>query len=162
MSADEPATAGPPRRTDQELAGHWSSAPFDYGAMESSELGFLPDGGGWSVWANAAGGLTVTRFSWCCPEPGLLQLDARRITSGEGQEAAGSRRFASVDTDEPCQEVTRTRYTVAAVPAPDGGEPVQALLFEEPVEFSYRYARGERDIHPGQDPAHTVRRTATP
>lgn len=159
---DERMPGGQSRLLSPELAGHWNSAPFDYGAMESSELGLLPDGSGWSLWANAAGGLTVTGLLWRRPEPGLLELDARWITSGQWQRTDGPWQFSSIDADAPCREVTRTRYTIAAVQTPLGGEVVQALLLEKPVEFSYRYARGDRDIHPDQYPAHGIRGRDTP
>jgi hypothetical protein len=43
------------------LVGLWDSGPYDYGAMESSWLGFLPDGRGWSGWESASGGMEMTR-----------------------------------------------------------------------------------------------------
>jgi hypothetical protein len=45
---------------DEDLVGLWDSTPFDYGVMESSQLGLLADGTGWGVWSNFGGGMELT------------------------------------------------------------------------------------------------------
>ncbi|GAA2447291.1 hypothetical protein GCM10010191_75660 [Actinomadura vinacea] len=51
--------------------GYWEDAPF--GAMEGEWLAFLPDGGGWWEWANAAGSEAMG-FTWRGTEPGMLEI----------------------------------------------------------------------------------------
>ncbi|NNN32053.1 hypothetical protein HLK59_17115 [Streptomyces sp. S3(2020)] len=58
---------------DEALLGHWDSSPFEYGVMEASEFELRADGRGWSLLANLAGEY-VTRFSWRCPDAGVLEL----------------------------------------------------------------------------------------
>ncbi|MEV0219181.1 hypothetical protein [Streptomyces sp. NPDC050704] len=142
-----------PMHVDDLLVGHWSSAPFSYGVMETSELGLLADGRGWSSWFNS-GALCVTRLSWICPEPGIVELRAQWIVEGTpGSEGVGSLTPASTQPAEPLDEVTRHHYAVgSAVPMP-GGEAVMTLSFEEPVEFCHQYARGTKEIRAEDDPA---------
>lgn len=140
---------------DEALVGHWSSLPFSYGAMEAAELGFLGDGRGWSVWFGS-GALCVTRFRWRCPESGVLELCAEWVVEGEPERRGGLVPFSSGRAPEAVSEVTLHRYSVGpAVPLP-GDEPLPAILFKEPVEFSATYARGPREILPEQDPAHRM------
>lgn len=137
---------------DHLLVGHWSSVPFSYGAMEASELGLLADGRGWSAWFNFAV-LSVTRLSWACPEPGVVELHAQWFIEGT---PTGGGIFSPGERVERVDEVTRHRYVMGpAVPMP-GGEPLQAVSFEEPVEFCHQYARGAREIRVEEDPTHLV------
>lgn len=139
---------------DDGLVGRWNSAPFDYGAMESSELGFLPDGRGWSVWASAGEGLSATRFRWHCPAPGRLVLRAEWQTSGTWAPGEGGWRFASVDSSGPVDDTTATAYTLGPEMPPGGGQtPLWAVRFAEAVEFSHLFARDEGPVRPDQDPS---------
>ncbi|MFI9310870.1 hypothetical protein [Streptomyces triculaminicus] len=141
-------------RYDDALIGHWSSAPFDYGVMEGSDLAFLPDGRGWSVLANLAG-MSVTRFRWHCPAPGRLEI--REEWSAGGQWEASTGGFSSVDEQRSCQFVTVTGYTIGQEETAVGEPaPVTAVRFDEPVEFTTLYARGDRDIAPAQDPSYAL------
>lgn len=118
--------------------------------MESSELGFLPDGRGWSALHNVAG-TSVTRFSWQCWEPGVLTLRTSWMVYFETNRAG-----ALVSTESPRQldEVERYDYVIApSTPAP-GADPIDAVTFARPLEFAFHYARGPRDILPEHDPAH--------
>ncbi|MGW1290391.1 hypothetical protein ACWD4N_44100 [Streptomyces sp. NPDC002586] len=138
---------------DHLLVGHWSS--LSYGVMEASELAFLGDGRGWSTWFNAEA-LCVTRFSWRCPEPGLLELSAQWMVQGTLSRESGHRAFSSMEPAERLDEVTRHHYAIGpAVPMP-GAEPLIAVSFEEPVEFCCQYARGSAQIRPEEDPTHLV------
>ncbi|MFI9723287.1 hypothetical protein ACIHFE_27140 [Streptomyces sp. NPDC052396] len=140
---------------DDMLVGHWSSLPFSYGVMEASELGFLADGRGWSSWFNV-GGLCVTRFTWRCPEPGVLELRTRWMVQGTPDQEADAPMFASMEPALRLEEVTRHEYTIApAVPMP-GAEALMAVTFKEPVEFCHEFARGETRIRPEEDPTHQV------
>jgi hypothetical protein len=139
---------------DTQLVGHWASTPFDVGAMESSEIAFLPDGSGWSVLASASGGLDVTGFRWHCPEPGRLELREYRLTSGTWERDTAPWCFAEVDTDEGCHDVVGSSYRIGPQDAPYGGEPIEGIAFDEAVAFSRLYARGERGVRPDQNPAH--------
>ncbi|WP_329127361.1 hypothetical protein [Streptomyces sp. NBC_01465] len=135
---------------DHLLIGHWSSLPFAYGAMEASELGLLPDRRGWSTWFNF-GALWVTRLSWACPEPGVVELHTKWIV--EGTPRHGISPTASV---EEMHGVTRHHYVVGPVVPMPGAEALLSISFEEPVEFSHRYARGRKEIRIEEDPAYLV------
>ncbi|MEU1377824.1 hypothetical protein ABZ442_29860 [Streptomyces triculaminicus] len=142
-------------RYDDALIGHWTSAPFDYGVMEGSDLAFLPDGRGWSVFSNL-GGMSVTRFRWHCPAPGRLEIREEWSASGEWEASTGG--FSSVDGQGPRQSVTVTGYTIGQEETAVGEPvPVTAVCFDEPVEFITLYARGARDIAPAQDPSYALR-----
>ncbi|MCX4697274.1 hypothetical protein [Streptomyces sp. NBC_01373] len=101
---------------DESLIGHWDSAPFDHGVMESSEVELRANGEGWSSLANL-GGEYVTRLTWSCPEPGVLQL---RDEDGR---------------------VTRHRYVVGPAVPPYGTEPVTSVTFEEAVQYGHQFAK---------------------
>ncbi|MFG3253175.1 hypothetical protein [Streptomyces sp. NPDC048172] len=137
-----------PRGADRDpaLLGHWSSAPYDGGAMESSDLAFLPDGRGWSVLASASGSLCVTRFGWSCPAPGVLELRERWYADGDWSVESGA--LEAVRESGPATGVLRTAYTL------DGDADADALRFAEPVEFASAYARGPREATPEQDPSY--------
>ncbi|TJZ57335.1 hypothetical protein FCH28_07870 [Streptomyces piniterrae] len=140
---------------DDVLVGHWSSVPFSYGVMEASELGFLPDGQGWSVWFNFDS-LCVTRLSWRCPEPGVVELHAKWVVEEASSEDDGFPAFGSTASVRQVDEVTRHHYTVGpAIPMP-GEEAVPSVAFEEDVEFCHRFARGAKDIRIEEDPTHLV------
>ena len=140
---------------DDLLIGHWSSLPFSYGVMEASELGLLSNGRGWSSWFNVFG-LCVTRFSWGCPQPGVLELQAHWMVEGTPSQSAGSPTFSSMGSPERWDEVTRHHYRIGpAVPLP-GAEALMAVSFEEPVEFCFQYARGSTQIRAEEDPTHVV------
>ncbi|WP_435240581.1 hypothetical protein [Streptomyces cucumeris] len=138
---------------DDGLVGHWHSTPFDIGAMETSELAFLPDGRGWSVWAGMSNGLCVTRFRWHCPAPGRLMLREEWQTSGTWAEG-GDWSFASVDSSGPLDATTATGYTLGPEVPPGGREePLWAVRFDEAVEFSHFFAREEGPVRADQDPS---------
>jgi hypothetical protein len=131
---------------DDLLAGHWSSLPLSYGAMEASELGFLPDGRGWSSWFNV-GALCVTRFGWTRPEPEVVELHMKWMVEGTPNEGA-SPTFASMEPAVQVDEVTRHHYIVKPVIPMPGGDALTAVSFEVPVEFCRQYARGLRRTRP--------------
>ncbi|MFE0133112.1 hypothetical protein ACFWY6_16300 [Streptomyces sp. NPDC059037] len=141
---------------DSPLLGHWSSLPFSYGVMEASELGLLGDGRGWSAWFNA-NALSVTRLTWRCPRPGVVELHTRWSVQGTISDGPGPLAFATTEPVERLDEVTCHRYVIEpAIPMP-GADPLMAINFEEPVEFCDQYARGPREIGPEDDPSHLVR-----
>ncbi|MFI6013406.1 DUF6985 domain-containing protein [Streptomyces sp. NPDC051243] len=112
----EQDAADPRTGLDDDLIGHWSSAPFDHGVMECSELELRADGRGWSSSTNGFGEY-VTRLTWCCPEPGVVELRAE-------------------DGD-----VARHHYTVAPAAPPHSADQVTSVTFEEPVEFCHQFAK---------------------
>ncbi|GAA2100164.1 hypothetical protein GCM10009801_72460 [Streptomyces albiaxialis] len=140
----ERVTPPPSRGGDRDpaLLGHWSSAPFDLGAMESSDLAFLADGRGWSVLASASGSLSVTRFGWSCPAEGVLELRERWYAEGDWSVESGT--LEAVRESGPATGTLRTAYAL------DG----EALRFAEPVEFASAYARGSREAAAEQDPSY--------
>ncbi|WP_052849661.1 hypothetical protein [Streptomyces avicenniae] len=137
---------------DSALTGHWTSGPFDYGAMESSDLVFLPGGDGWTEYASVSGLLSVTRFRWGCPRPGVLELRMTRIVEGTWGAVPG---FATVESDEPYEETLRTAYAFDAARG-SGGEVVAAVRFEVMVEYCQVYARGGRHVLPEADPSRSL------
>lgn len=140
---------------DDQLVGHWSSLEFSYGAMEATDVGFLADGRGWSSVYNAYE-LSVTRFRWSCPQPGLLELRAEWLVHGDLAPQPGRPAFATAQEPEGVDEVTLHHYVIGQeVPAP-GAEPLPALLLEEHIDFARVLARGPREITVEDDPSHHV------
>ncbi|MGW2602665.1 hypothetical protein [Streptomyces klenkii] len=136
---------------DEHLTGQWCSAPFDAGAMETSELVFLADGRGWSRFDSISGELSIGRFAWRHPSPGLLELrctwrvNGRWSPSGDG--------FETVDDSGPDDELIRTAYRIGTEQPPLSGAPVTALLLDVPVECAEAFARGRRIMTPADDPS---------
>lgn len=68
----------------EELIGLWDSAPYDFGATESTRLALLADGGGWTaVTGRSADAGTgdaarpaprLRTLTWDCPRPELLEI----------------------------------------------------------------------------------------
>lgn len=112
----EQDAADPRTGLDEALIGHWYSAPFDHGAMESSELELRANGKGWSSLANL-GGECVALLTWSCPEPGVVEL---RNEDGR---------------------VTRHRYRISPVVPPYGTDAVTSVSFEEAVEYGHQFAK---------------------
>jgi hypothetical protein len=113
---DQPRADDRPARRDPALVGRWSSAPFEYGVMECSELEFQADGRGSATVAHLAGD-DVTRFRWHCPRPGLLELH---------DEDGGTE---------------RRHYTLGPAAPAHTGRALFALVFDESVHFAHQYAK---------------------
>jgi hypothetical protein len=140
---------------DERLVGHWSSLAFSYGVMEATDMGFLCDGRGWSAVYNAYD-LTVTRFRWSCPQPGLLELRTEWLVQGESAPLPGRPTFAATQPPEPWTHVTRHRYSLGQeAPAP-GAAPLSAVVFEEHVDFAHVLERGSREISIEDDPSYQL------
>lgn len=140
---------------DERLIGHWSSLAFSYGVMEATDLGFLGDGRGWSVVYNAYD-LTVTRFRWNCPRPGLLELRTEWLVEGESVPLPGRPMLAATQPPEPWIQVTCHHYRFGQeAPAP-GAAPLPAVLFEQHVDFAHVLERGSREISIEDDPSYQV------
>lgn len=135
---------------DTRLLGHWHSGPFDVGATETSELNFLPDGRGWSRFDSITSALSIGRFRWSCPAPGLLEIRYElRISGTYGTKHTG---FATVDSTDPDHEVIRTAYRIGPGTPPYTEEPVTTLVVEDhAVEFASHFARGRLHISPADD-----------
>ncbi|MFD7323852.1 hypothetical protein ACFV9D_22570 [Streptomyces sp. NPDC059875] len=131
-------------RLDERLVGHWSSTPFDVGAMETSALGFLPDGRGWSRFESITSELSIGRFRWHCPTPGVLEIRYTLRTGGTWDVATGG--FATVNDSGPDDEVIRTGYRIGPETPPYAEEPLTTLQLDTSVEFALHFARGHRDI----------------
>ncbi|XIE79935.1 hypothetical protein AB6O49_21985 [Streptomyces sp. SBR177] len=142
-------------RGDAALVGHWHSGPFDVGAMETSDLAFLPDGRGWSEFSSASGELSVGRFHWSCPAPGVLELRYRLRVNGTwapnpaGSEDSGG--FGTVTDHGPDVEVIRTAYRIGPELPPYADAPVTALVLDQPVEFARYFERGRTEIAESED-----------
>lgn len=67
---------------DEDLIGLWDSSPFDYGVMESSQLGLLAAGTGWGVWSTFGGGVEVTLLKWRRLHIGVLEILRKELVSG--------------------------------------------------------------------------------
>jgi len=137
-----------------ELVGLWDSGPYDYGAMESSSVALLADGSGWSTWANSGGVMSVRRFTWSCPAPGMLRLAYTTEITGPWE--PGGLVLAAVDEQEPDDTVVLTAYTIGSDVTPLAAEPFTALRLAEPVEYVRAYALLRRDVTDADDPARSV------
>jgi hypothetical protein len=63
------------------MIGLWDSAPYDFGAGESTALALLADGSGWTLVSTAAAraediapAARVRRLTWDCPKPEVLEI----------------------------------------------------------------------------------------
>ncbi|MFF4220252.1 hypothetical protein [Streptomyces nondiastaticus] len=139
---------------DEQVTGQWCSAPFDAGAMETSEIVLLAGGRGWSRFESFSGELSIGRFVWCLPSPGLLELRYTWRVSGQwGPSGDG---FESVDGSGPDDELIRTAYRIGTERPPLSGKPVTALQLDVPVECASAFALGRRNMTPADDPSSAV------
>lgn len=129
--------------------------------MEATDVGFLADGRGWSSVYNAYD-LTVTRFQWSCPQPGLLELRSEWCVSGTPAPQPGRPVFATTQSPEALTEVTRHHYTFGQEAPLPGAKPLPALLLQEHIDFAHVLARGEREITVEDDPSYHVLPYAPP
>ncbi|MGK5548534.1 hypothetical protein ACSNOH_27945 [Streptomyces sp. URMC 127] len=139
---------------DEQLTGQWCSAPFDAGAMETSELVLLACGRGWSRFESFSGELSVGRFAWRLPSPGLLELRYTWRVSGRWAESGDG--FDAVHSSRPDDELLRTGYRITTERPPLSGEPVTALRLDVPVEYAEAFALGRRTVTTADDPSSTV------
>ncbi|MFF8383310.1 hypothetical protein ACF053_06605 [Streptomyces kanasensis] len=138
---------------DRRLIGGWRSAPFDVGAMETSDLVFLADGRGWSRFESISSELGVSRFRWHCPDAGVLEM--RHTWQVDGRWGSGDG-FAAVDFSGPDDEVVRTGYRIGPETPPYGAGPVDTLVLDRAVAFTTTYARGQRTVSTADDPSAAV------
>ncbi|QES46746.1 hypothetical protein DEJ50_01620 [Streptomyces venezuelae] len=141
---------------DDRLLGIWHSAPFDVGAMETSELVFLADGRGWSRFESISTVLAVDRFRWHCPGPGRLAL--RYTWQVSGRWGPGGEGFAEVEHNapyEPQPSVQLTKYRLAGTGTGPGSAPA-ALHLDEAIAFTRCFARVRRTATPSDDPSAAV------
>jgi hypothetical protein len=123
----------PPRPVaDPRLLGRWDS--LDYGAMESVSVWFRVDGTGEYRWENASGGMEVIRFGWECPEPGVLRVEERYLTSGAW--SRGTDGFARVDEEGPTEGELATAYRLQGA---------DELLLEQALAFCCHFVRAQAD-----------------
>ncbi|WP_343450597.1 hypothetical protein [Micromonospora oryzae] len=123
---------------DVNLVGLWDSGPYDYGVMEASWICLRGDGTGWSAWANAAGGASLSQLTWICPHEGQVELRYTWTASGTGSPGALPA-LIEVDEEGPDDTLVRTTFAVSMDTPSIGGPPVMTLHFEESVECSHRY-----------------------
>jgi hypothetical protein len=118
---------------DENLVGLWDSGPYDYGAMESSWVCLRDDGTGWTAWANAAGGASLSRLTWSCPHEGKVELRYTRTASGTGSPGTPPT-LVEVDEEGPDDTLVSTCFVVSIDTPPIGGSPVTTLHLEKSVE----------------------------
>jgi hypothetical protein len=128
-----------------ELVGLWDSRPFEYGSMEASRLALRPDGSGWGVWENAAGGMELTMLAW-------RRMDTDSFTIAETQLISGrwkAERPGCIVCDEPSvflHDSTQFRYELIREIPPLLDGPVLALKLDQPFQFTHVYALVRRDV----------------
>ncbi|MFI7635542.1 hypothetical protein [Nonomuraea sp. NPDC049400] len=119
-------------------------------------MGFLPDGRGWSAWANCIGGIDVGRFRWHCPETAVLYLRYEWHIAGEWQDSDDEFRFTTISSQRPADDVVDTTYTIKPDETLMSPEPFTALYLEKYVQFCSTYGLRRREISPEDDPAHLL------
>jgi hypothetical protein len=124
---------------DEDLVGLWDSTPFDYGVMESSQLGLFADGTGWGVWSNFGGGMEVTLLTWRCPHMGVLEIMRQELISGLW-EAGRPGQIVSTEPPRVLNTTSRFRYELVREHPPLGDEPVRALKLDRTLLFTTVYA----------------------
>ena len=136
-----------------ELVGLWSSDPYDYGVMESTDLVLLADGAGWSALRNVAGVLQVRRLRWGSPSPGVLELAYSVCVSGTWRVEDG-RELASVTESEADDERFRVQYTLKTDTTELRDGPFEALWLSEAVDFAAQFGLGRREVSAADDPTY--------
>lgn len=121
-----------------ELIGQWDSAPYNFGAMETTELALLPDGRGWTRLQNAAGADDVRRLNWDCPKPGVLELRYTLLVSD------GRARHDD--------EFVRAQCTLLTDTPPPSSTSVEALHLSVLVDFARQFGLVRREVSIADDP----------
>jgi hypothetical protein len=124
---------------DEDLVGLWDSTPFDYGVMESSQLGLLADGTGWGVWSNFGGGMELTLLTWRRPHMGVLEILSKELVSGRW-EAGRSEQIVSTEPPRLLNTSSRYRYELIREHPPLGDQPVRTLKLDRTLQFTTEYA----------------------
>ena len=139
-----------------ELIGLWDSGPYDYGSMESSRLALLPDGSGWTEWANAGQGMSLALLRWERLDAGQFSLTATHRFSGRWDP---ERPGVIVCPGPPrlLRDETRFRYELRQETPPLGNEPVESLRLDRPLEFAQEFALVQRDVTETDRPVVTPR-----
>ncbi|MGC5290733.1 hypothetical protein [Micromonospora sp. DT231] len=132
---------------DEILVGLWDSGPYDYGALESSWVCLRSDGTGWSAWANAAGGASVSQLSWNCTGDDELELRYRWTASGSGRPGTPPE-LVDIDEAGPDDTLVRTRFAVHRDTPPLAESPVTSLHLAAAVESAHHFALVARDETP--------------
>ncbi|MFJ5549187.1 hypothetical protein [Streptomyces sp. NPDC093225] len=137
---------------DGRLPGSWRSASM--GAMETTDLYFLPDGRGWSRYESISKALDIGRFRWHCTDARLLVL--RYTWRVHGAWAPDVDGFAVVHDSRPDDELIETGYRVAPDRSPMSGVAETALLLDQDVDFETTFYRGPGAVTPADDPSAAV------
>ncbi|GGJ76513.1 hypothetical protein GCM10010123_03130 [Pilimelia anulata] len=135
---------------DDDLVGRWSTEPYDYGVMESGTLCFRPAGTGYAAWANAGGGIAVTRFGWTVPAPGHLRLRVSEVIGGAWADSPDE--MTSVHTHDRTATDLATGYRTGFTVPPGWPERVYQLDLDTDIEWGTRFAR-TAPAPPDDDPA---------
>ena len=122
-----------------ELVGLWHSAPYEYGAMESSELALLSDGTGWGTVANAAGGISLTLLTWRRLGADVIAIKETKVISGTW-EAGQPDHLLPDGPPMSLEEVTRVRYELVHETPPLATSPTKAVRFDPALMFAGSYA----------------------
>ncbi|MEV0071006.1 MULTISPECIES: hypothetical protein [unclassified Amycolatopsis] len=130
---------------DADLVGKWSDARIYPGSMEATDLVFLANGQGWSVWSNALSSEQVL-FQWSTRAQ-------RLVISG--------RRYARIDHDAKCRVVVDeqpwheeidTGYRIGPGRNAAGGAET-VLAVDERISFADRFALERHELWTEDDPA---------
>lgn len=140
----------------EDFVGLWDSGLYDRRPRQSSQLGFLPDGRGWTTWANSSGTLTVGRLHWRCTPGGQLELRYAWRIIGSWRGSTETLALTSVTEQRPDSTVLYTNYTIGLATAVAAPEPYPALRTAEPVEASTSFALARRDLGPRDDPSYPL------
>ncbi|MGC4804534.1 hypothetical protein [Micromonospora sp. DT233] len=105
--------------------------------MESSWLCLRGDGTGWTGWANAARGASVSQVTWGCPQEGALELRYTWTASGTGVPGAPPT-LVDIDEEGPDDLLVRARFIVSVDTPPLDDAPVTMLAAGTPAARSGR------------------------
>lgn len=136
---------------DGRLVGGWSGAVVN--VMESTDVFFLPGGGGWSLLDSVSGTTSLSRFRWSCPAEGLLRL--RNVwyvdgaTGRDGRFAADARITAADDVFETRYALTRRRHPWARE---DEGDRA-ALVVDPALDYESVFYRVPASFTAADDPS---------
>lgn len=117
----------------EELIGLWESAPYDFGATDSTTLTLLADGRGWSTTAGGSAPPRVRPLAWDCPKPHVLEL-----------------RYDDY-------EFVRAQYTLLTDKTMLRPDPFDALHLSQHLDSARQFARADREPAPDDTPGEATR-----
>lgn len=131
----------------EEMIGLWNSAPYDFGATESTALALLPDGTGWTAVTGPGPGSGSA-------EPPTTTSDAA-AASMDATGAPSPARVRTLAWDCPKPEILEIRYDDYEFVRAQYTLRADALRLSQQVDSSRQFALSRREVTPADSPKET-------